>query len=512
MLTGDILSNSAARVPGKSAIVAGDVTMTYAELDRAANRMANALIGAGLGKGRRVAILSTNQPEYASIYFGAARSGATIAHLSVRYTPGEAAHVLAQSDVELLFVQSDFLDIVMGIRDRLPKLTRIVVFAGPARPGAVGLEEFLSAHNDDPPAVVLDDADPYCITFTGGTTGFPKAVLVSHRSRCHSSTAAAREFGIVESDVMCCTTPLFHVAGLYVWFQTGILLGCTMVFLEKWDTAAFYDAVERLGVTAAFLVPTQVTAVLNDPGFSSDRLANLRYVNFGGAPMPPASLNRLADQLPGRALVEQYGQSEAGPLTVRPAEFAMAKQSSVGRSLTGQELAILDFDGNPLPPNQNGEVVARGPNLFLGYDKDPDQTGATVTKDGWLKTGDVGHLDDDGFLVLVDRSKDMIISGGENVYPTEIENALYRHPAVKECAVFGIPDDHWGEVPAAHIVTAQGETITEDDLIAWCGETISRFKRPRLVKFVDQLPKTAVGKIQKNLLREPYWADKTRAI
>ncbi len=493
-------------------MIAGDRSLTYSELDREANRVAQGLAAAGVGKGGRAAILSTNQLEYAPIYFGIARSGAVSAHLSVRYTPGELAHVMKMSDVALLFVHSDFLDIVIGIRDSLPVLATVVVFGGPPRAGAVAYEDFVAGRPETPPEVDIRPEEPYCITYTGGTTGFPKAVLVSHAARCHSSAVVEQEFGIAEDDVLCCTTPLFHVAGLYVWFQSGILIGCTMVFLEKWDTEDFVRSVERQGVTAAFLVPTQITAILNDPGFSRERLSNLRYINFGGSPMSPATLDRLAEQLPGRVLVEQYGQSEAGPVTVRPPEFCTTKKASVGRSLAGQEVAILGFDGRFLPPGENGEVVLRGPNIFLEYDKEPDQTRAAFAEGGWLKTGDVGHLDADGFLILVDRSKDMIISGGENIYPTEIENALYKHPAVRECAVFGIPDDLWGEVPAAHVVLAEGAEVGETELADWCAGVVSRHKRPRLVRFVDGLPKTAVGKIQKNVIREEYWRDRAKAI
>jgi acyl-CoA synthetase (AMP-forming)/AMP-acid ligase II len=220
----------------------------------------------------------------------------------------------------------------------------------------------------------------------------------------------------------------------------------------------------------------------------------------------------MLEALPNVVWQEQYGQSEAGNLTVRPPEFNISKADSIGRAYSDLELAVFDRDDKPLPVGEPGEVVTKGLHNMMEYYNDPVQTKDAFTVDGWLKTGDVGYLDEDGFLFLVDRSKDMIISGGENVYPTEIENALYTHDAVNECAVFGIPDDHWGELPAAHVVLEAGQSIDEDALIDYCATKIARHKRPRLIKFVDSLPKTAVGKIQKNAIKEAYWTDRDRSI
>ena len=210
--------------------------------------------------------------------------------------------------------------------------------------------------------------------------------------------------------------------------------------------------------------------------------------------------------------VEQYGQSESGNLTVRPPEFCRAKMASAGRAFQDLEMAIFDADDNPLPPGEIGELVTRGTHVMIGYYKNPEQTAETINGDGWIKTGDVGYIDADGFLFLVDRTKDLIISGGENIYPSEIENVLYRHAAVQECAVFGIPDEYWGELPAAHIVLEAGQKAGEDELMEFCIERLARHKRPRMIKFVEELPKTAVGKIQKNIIREQYWAGTERTI
>ncbi|MAF47208.1 MAG: class I adenylate-forming enzyme family protein [Rhodospirillales bacterium] len=512
MLIGEILSETAARVPDKPAIKIGGFSQTYGELEQAANRFAQALIREGYGKGRNIAIYSPNQPDYPAIYFGAARSGAVLAHMSARFSVDELRHVIAGTDIEAIFVFAGLADTLLGIRDDLPGLKRIIVIGGDAPAGTESLADFIGDAPGEAPDVALTDDDAFAITYTGGTTGFPKGVVAGHQSRVIGCLRAEREFGIREDDVFCCSTPLFHIAGLFVWFQTGIRMGNTLVLMPAWDAEEFMRLVEEEGVTASFLIPTQINGIISHPNFSADRLKGWRYGNFGGAPNPVAQMEKMLEVLPDVIWVEQYGQSESGNLTVRPPEFCRAKIASAGRAFKDLEMAIFDAEDKPLPAGEIGELVTRGVHLMTGYYKNPEQTAEVITRDGWIRTGDVGYIDDDGFLFLVDRSKDMIISGGENIYPSEIENALYQHPAVNECAVFGIPDDYWGELPAAHVVLEAGQKAEEQELIDFCLESLARYKRPRMIKIVDELPKTTVGKIQKNVIREYYWAGTERKI
>ena len=514
MLIGSILAETATRFPDKLAIICGEDSLTYAELENASNCLANALIREDLAKGHNVAIYSANQTEYPSIFFGSAKSGGVLAHMSARFSSEELISVVNKTEIEALFVHSALADNVLSSRDKLPNLKRVVVFGAGvhANDGAETLDQFLGDADTSSPQVDIRETDPFGITYTGGTTGFPKGVVVSHEARVIGSIRAAREMEIALTDIMCCSSPFFHIAGLFIWYQTGVMMGLTSVIMPAWDPIEFMDLVEKHKITAAFMVPTQINSVISHEALDQERLKTLRYVNYGAAPTSLAQLKKQIASLPDVIWQEQYGQSEAGNLTVRSPEYNLSKSGSVGRPYSDLEMAVFDRNDQPLPIGEAGEVVTRGRQVMLGYYKEPDQTQEVFTRDGWIRTGDIGYFDDDGFLFLVDRSKDMIISGGENIFPTEIEEALYGHDAVNECAVFGVPDDHWGEVPAAHVVLEEGSSLGEDDLVEFCTKVIARHKRPRLIKFVKTLPKSAVGKIQKNIIREPYWLEHGKKI
>lgn len=518
MLVGDFLRDSARRTPDRVALTGRGECLSYAQFDERANRLANALLGLRLRKAAKVAILSTNSPQYAVAYFAIARTPYVSVHCSTRSTDSELAYVLNKTKVEVLFFERRFMSMIDGVLSKLEKPPRLIVL----NPGnetesqhgeATDIDQFVRGRPASSPAVDLEERDPLAITLTGGTTGLPKAVLVSHKARCASAAAAARDFGLDENDIVIVSTPLFHTAGLFVWFATAVMLGTSVVLPEEWDAVEFMRTVEQEKVTAAFLVPSQLNDLITHPEFSATRLATLRNIGYAGAPMGRALFDRIRAALPHVAFTENYGQSEACPMTIRCERHGIGKWDTVGRVASNAEIGVVDQSGNLLPAGEIGEIVTRGDQLFDEYFNDPEETAeAFRLPDGWLLTGDVGLLDEDGFLTLVDRSRDMLVSGGENVYPAEIENALYQHDAVAECAVFGIPDERWGEVPVAHVVLSTGAFVSEEELIDFCAARIARFKRPRSIKFEDSLPKTAIGKIQKNALREPYWEGRDRKI
>ena len=517
---GAILRETASRAPDRTAIIDGDVRMSYGELDRAADRFANALLARDLGKGHAVAILAPNQADYPVFYFGAARAGCLQAHLPIRYTGDDLARVIARTGIEAVFADPELLSVLSEVRASLPGLQTVVCIgqkktapaASTPKNDVISLADFLADAKETACPARIDPGEAFCITYTGGTTGHPKGVLVTHAARVMSSEMAWPVFRLREDDIIFLASPLFHVAGLFSWFTTGIHGGATFAFLRHWDAGAFIELVARENITAACMVPTQINGFLSDQGFSELKLKSLRYINYGGSPMPDALLDRVLEKFPDIVMFEHYGQSEIGPACYRAPERSLDKAGSVGVPFAELQLKIVDRDGANVLQGEVGEVTVKASYLFKEYYRDPGQTAAAFTKDGWLKTGDLGYRDEEGFLYLVDRAKDMIISGGENIYPAEIENALYAHEAIAEAAVFGIPDDHWGEIPAAHIVLKPGAEAEASEIEDFVASKIARHKRPRLVAFVDDLPKTSIGKVRKNILRKPYWKGRDRQI
>ena len=514
MLVGDILHNSASRAPDRLALIGRGRRLTYAEFEESANRLANALLDLNLHKGAKVAILSTNRPEYAIAYFAIAKTPYISAHCSTRSIASELAYVLNRTEAEVLILEADFAPLVKVALPELEWPLKLILFDSSTElERATYIDDFVHGKSAEAPDTAPDESDGLAITMTGGTTGFPKAVLVSHKARCASAIAAANDLGLGADDIAIASTPLFHTAGLFVWFGTAVLQGATVVMSDAWDPVSFMQLVEAEKVTAAFLVPSQLNDLITHPEFSAERLKTLHNIGYAGAPMSRALFDRVRAMLPQVSFTENYGQSEACPITIRCEQHGEEKLGTVGKAASNAELGIVDQEGKPLPPGDIGDIVTRGVQVFDEYFNDPDETAAAFRlADGWLLTGDVGFIDEDGFLTLVDRSKDMLVSGAENVYPLEIENALYQHKAVAECAVFGIPHERWGEVPAAHVVLSPDAKISEDELIDFCATKIARFKRPRIVKFVGSLPKTAVGKIRKNELRAPYWEGQDKKI
>jgi acyl-CoA synthetase (AMP-forming)/AMP-acid ligase II len=513
MLTGDMLRRSAARFPDKPAVIWGEQVLTYAELDRAANRFARALIEeCSVAKGGKVAIVSRNRSEYAVAFFGAARSGAVLVNVSVLYAADELAYVLGKADAEILFFEDRFREKVAEVRPRLAKLRRTVVI-GAAEAGEMSFDALIDGRPETAPDVALDERDPFCTTYTGGTTGHPKGVLASHRARDVTAHTVMVEEAIDERDVVAVVTPMFHVAALNIMFQPAILAGATTTLLSQWSPQGFAEMAERDRVTAAFMVPTQVITLLNDPTLEPQRLATWKKLSFAGAPMPDWAQRAMIERLPAVKLTQIYGQSEMGVVTVLRHWYLPAKLGAVGRQAYNVDVAVVDPDGRPVRPGEIGEVVSRGDNLMIEYYREPEQTrGFWKRDDGWGWSGDLATIDEDGFITLVDRSKDMIISGGENIYPKEIETVIYGHEAVLECAVFGIPDDKFGEVPAAYVKLKTGVSATTGEIEALCVEHLARFKRPRLIRFVEDFPKTPIGKIQKTILKEPYWKDRPKKL
>ena len=508
-----MLRRSAERFPDKAAIVAAGLRLTYRDLDNSANCFANALCATGASKGAKVAILSRNLPHYGIVFFGAARSGLVLVNISIQYSASELEYVLRKSDAQILVIDSQFAEKVATALPQCPGVRTVVSIGSAAIPGAIDFEAFVARQPTTQPDVDLSETDPFCMTYTGGTTGRPKGVLCSHRARTTTALTVVVEEALDERDVVAIVTPLFHVAALNIMFQPAILVGATCVFITPWSVDGFMKACEQERITAAFMVPTQANMLVTHPDFDAARLRTWRKLSFAGAPMPDWVQKALKEKLPHLALTQIYGQSEVGVLTSLRDWYLPAKLGSVGRQAFNVDVALFRTDGVEAAAGEPGEIASRGDNVMMEYYNEPEQTAAVFRLGGgWLLTGDVGVRDEQGFITLIDRAKDMLISGGENVYPKEIEDVIYGLDAVAECAVFGIPDEKWGEVPAAYVLLKPGATLEAETVVARCQQQLAEFKRPRLVRIVEDFPKTPIGKIQKNLLREPYWQGKQKKI
>ena len=493
MELGEILRRAARRWPEKTALIAGERRLDFGAYDRLANRFANLLIAEGIRPGDRIATVLFNSPEYGVVHFGNARAGSVLVHIPPLYAAAEIAEIVERTRPRALVVDA-------AVQDRIGAEARSAVPTVMVA-GSPDFEAALATVSDRPPDRAIDPAAPVGMTFTGGTTGRPKGAVVSHTARYVSAASTAREHQITEQDVVGVVVPMFHAVGLMIWYQAAILRGCTAVILRKWDPAEFIAATERHGISSVFLVPVQVRDLLRSPAFDGKRLASLKNIGVGGAPTPPGLIEECREALPHCGYTDHYGQSETGPLTILKPLDTKEHAGTVGRPAEGVELRIVDADGNPVPPGTVGELITRGPYLMEGYFGDEDET-ARYFRGGWGWTGDLGRADEDGYVTLVGRSREIIISGGFNIHPSEVETALASHPAVKDCSVFGVPDDRWGEAPIAYVV--RSADVSQDDLIAHCTHRLARYKRPREIVFVTTIPRTPSGKVQKPLLRNAY--------
>lgn len=501
MELGEILGLAARRAPRKPAVVGEGFSLSYAEYDGLANRFAHFLLACGVRKSDRVACLLSNGVDYGAVHFGNARAGSVLVHLSPMLAPPEISRIVARTRPRVLVVGEEHVRALEGLAGGAVPETIVLR----SLPAGGGLMEHVAARPDDAPATDVDASDPVAMTFTGGTTGEPKGAVVSHAARYVSAWTTALEHHVSGQDVAAVVTPMFHTVGLMIWYQATVLAGCTSVILPKWDAGAFVEHVARFGVSSAFLVPVQVRDLLDTPNFDAGRLASLANIGVGGAPTPEGLVAECREALPDCDYTDHYGQTETGMLTALKPWEAEARPGSIGRPAVGVDLRIVDGDGAAVAPGEVGELTVRGPFMMEGYFKNKKETARYFRKgDGWGWTGDLAVADEDGFVTLAGRTREMIVSGGMNVYPREIERVFETHSGVADCTVFGVPDERWGEALVAYVVRAPGTDLSGKALDGHCTERLARYKRPREIVFVDAIPKTPSGKVRKPLLRDAY--------
>jgi fatty-acyl-CoA synthase len=506
LLIGDIIRRRATGTDAdRPALLFKEHRWTYGELNEAAARLANGLADLGVLPGDRVALLGRNSVEWVVAYFAAAKAGAILVPVSYWYKSAELAHVLADSGARLLIASPDHAEVVGAAREGLSSLECVVWIGGEASADDAVYASLIAQSSDEEPAPKIAESDPHVILYTSGTTGVPKGAVLSHRAHVLHAATWAFETRAERDDVYLCTYPLFHTGGTDCGILPPLYVGATVVVLPWPDADAIVDAIERHRVTAFRAVPTIWKRLVARDDLERRDLSSLRRVIAGSDAMPAELIAEIRRRFPQAAYLQNYGLTEAGPvLTYLRPEDPPSAYGSNGLPHPQAEVRIVSPNDEQLPTGVVGEIVARTEHLMNGYWNLPDRTAETL-RGGWLHTGDLGYLDESGYLWVSGRQKDVIITGSEHVYPSEVEAVLRLHPAVDEVAVIGVPDPHWGESVCAVVIPAPGATPTADELIAFVRARLADFKRPRYVVFTEELPRTGpTRKVQKVALRERY--------
>ena len=507
MNIGNLLSRNARYNPAKPALIFENQSYTYGQLNRNVNQLANALLDRGIDKGDKIATLLPNCVELLEIYWAVAKIGAVVVPLSTLLLSSGLKSLLNDSDVGMVFAYSGMVDTLEQIRNELDGIPaeNFILTDSPDTPGYSDYHELKTAAGTlEPPDFGINDSDIFNIIYSSGTTGQPKGIIHTHYIRAMYAHIGVTSFRMTPESVFMHTGSIVF-NGAFIMIMPSMLLGATFILHRQFNAESFIEAVEREKVTHVIMVPAQLIAILHSPKFSPRALSSLEMICNVGAPLHQEHKQQLTGYLPNK-FYELYGLTE-GFLTILDKNDYTAKPGSVGVPPPFYEMRIEDPDRNEVPAGQIGEIVGRGPVLMPQYYKRPDLTREAI-KDGWLYTGDLGYVDEDGFLYLVDRKKDMIISGGVNVYPKDIEEVIVQHPAVLEAAVFGIPSKKWGESPVAAVTLTEPGTITPQELIPWINRHVSaKFQRVQQVIIMEELPRNIAGKVLKRILREQLAAD-----
>jgi len=503
----DLFATHARFHPGREAVICGDTRRTWAEFDANISRVANALVAEGVGKGDKVAILMGNSAEMLECLFGVVRAGACVVPLSGLLTPEQLRGLIDDCDAVRAFVSAEFRDTAETIRSDLGKIPA----AGWVAHGFDGagwrtLGGFTEGQPATLPNVRYDLADDFNIIYSSGTTGLPKGIVQTHRARLHWAFSNAVEMGFT-SQARALTTTALYSNGTWLMMLPCLFAGGTLVAMPAFDAGQFLDLVARERITHTFMVPAQYQMVLDHPGLDAADLSSLRTVLSAGSQLRRETKRRIVERIsPG--LFELYGYSEGFASMLKPDQHA-TKFDSVGTPVLGFELRILTEDGRECAAGEPGEIAGYGAGLMKEYYKRPEATAELIWRDergrSFLRSGDVGKLDDDGFLYIIDRKKDMIISGGFNVFPTDVEAIVARHPQVFDVAVIGVPHEKWGESCLALVIPRDAGAIDTAEVLAWANERLAKTQRLVAVELREEFPRNALGKVMKRLLRAPYW-------
>ncbi len=520
------LKRHAARIyGGKQGVVCGQDRFTYREFDERCDRLSDALVRLGVEAGDRVAFLSFNCHRLLEAYYGVPQLGAILLPLNIRLSPEELAYILNDAAPRMLFFDPEFIPIIEAMRPQLQAVERFISLRDvkPEWAEKEFYDELLAAA--EPRAFdyrSLDENSVAELFYTSGTTAHPKGVMLTHRNLYMHAFYVATALRGADEQVHIYTVPLFHVNS---WGapHTVTLTGGRHVMLKKFDPREVLELIHRERVTRLHLVPAMLIAMLHHPDFARYDLSSLKSIMMGGAPTNIALVREAEAKIPGCVAMGGYGLTETSPVVTiayvkdhlkdDPAEVTLRRKATAGTWLAGTEIRVVDRHGNDVKPNgqEVGEILVRADTVMAGYWKHPEAT-SQVIRDDWFHTSDLGTVDEEGYVLIVDRTKDMILSGGENIASAEVERVVYLHPAVMECAVIAVPDEKWGEVGKAVVVLKPGAQATAEEILTHCRKHLAGFKVPRSVEMAEGLPKGGTGKILKKVLREKYWAGRDRRV
>jgi acyl-CoA synthetase (AMP-forming)/AMP-acid ligase II len=483
------------------AIVTPSEEISYGQFEERCLSMGNAVYGLGLKRGDRVAFLDTNSIDLALAHFALPACGLAVLPLNHRLSAKELDEIIQDADASVLFYSEQFRDVIADMRGSLPSATQVMPTHSTS-----GEKDLCSIMKG---SVSFSWKAPEAgelatLLYTSGTTGRPKGVQLTHGNSVSTISSLLIELGLKDSDVGIMAAPLFHVAGCHTYMSL-IARGCTVHLMPGFEPVKTLRALGDTKATVTLLVPAMINALLNAPGQEEVDLSSLRLLMYAGAPMPPELLRKAIERL-GYIFFQLYGLTETSVLTVLGIDDHKNSKyiSSAGREMFGSEVRLVDDSDNEVRAGSPGQIIARGDNVTPGYWNAPHET-LTTLKNGWFYTGDIAIRDEEGYFYLKDRKKDMVVTGGENVYPVEVENVLHEIPGLLEAAVVGVPDERWGEKLLAIVCLKQGIVLSREDIMGFCRERLAAYKCPKDVEFRNELPRTPSGKVRKNVLREPYW-------
>jgi acyl-CoA synthetase (AMP-forming)/AMP-acid ligase II len=511
---GDVAREGATAHGDRTAVVFEETRLTYRELDARVNRLANALIRLGCQRGARLAVLAENTHKYMEVYLAAGKAGLAVTPLNFRLSDAEIVHIVTDGEATVFMAGEGYEERALRLEEELGHVAHWIALDA-ASNRHLSYEDLLRDAPDTDPFLPVDENEMAILMYTGGTTGAPKGVMLSHKNLLVSARACAAGVGLDHRDIECYVLPLFHVA-MWAALCTA-MAGATLVIVRRPELEQILGLIQKERCTHVNLVPTLLGWMLSLSNLDDFDLSSLRLISYAGSPMAPEVLKAAIRKF-GNIFVQGYGMTEAAPAVsfLREEDHVLEGPrarilTSAGKAAPGVEVRVVDDDGEPVAPGEIGEISVRGDNVMLGYWKNPELS-AEALRGGWLHTGDMGTLDGEGYIFLKDRKADMIVTGGENVYPKETEDVLYEHPAIQECAVASAPDARWGEKVQAAVALKAGHSVDENELIEHCKRRLAGYKCPKAVEIWDELPKTPIGKILRKDVKRRFWQGAGRSI